>query len=35
VSPGIFDVLVALGRHKSLARIAAAERHLEGLAGRA
>ena len=35
VSPGIFDVLAALGREKSLARIAAAERHLEGLAGAA
>jgi glutamyl-tRNA synthetase len=28
VSPGIFDVLVALGREKSLARIAAAESYL-------
>jgi glutamyl-tRNA synthetase len=28
VSPGIFDVLVALGRQRSLARIAAAERYL-------
>jgi glutamyl-tRNA synthetase len=35
VSPGIFDVLVALGREKSLARLVAAERHLEGLAGAA
>jgi len=35
VSPGIFEVLVALGREKSLARIAAAERHLEDLAGAA
>ena len=35
VSPGIFDVLVALGRQKSLARISAAEQHLEGLAERA
>jgi glutamyl-tRNA synthetase len=33
VSPGIFDVLVALGREKSLARIAAAEAHLAGGAG--
>jgi glutamyl-tRNA synthetase len=29
VSPGIFDVLVALGRDRSLARIAAAERYLQ------
>ena len=30
VSPGIFDVLVMLGRARSLDRIAAAVRHLEG-----
>jgi glutamyl/glutaminyl-tRNA synthetase len=29
VSPGIFDVLVTLGREKSVARLAAAERFLE------
>jgi glutamyl-tRNA synthetase len=35
MSPGIFEVLVALGRERSLVRIAAAERHLEGLVGAA
>ncbi len=33
VSPGIFDVMVALGRERTLARIAQAERHLAGMAG--
>ena len=33
VSPGIFDVLLALGREKSLARIGAAERYLEDTTG--
>jgi glutamyl-tRNA synthetase len=32
VSPGIFDVLVMLGRDRSLARIEAAVRHLRGAA---
>jgi hypothetical protein len=30
VSPGIFDVLIMLGRDRSLARIDAAVRHLRG-----
>ena len=32
VSPGIFDVMVLLGRERTLARIASAEDHLETLA---
>jgi len=32
VSPGIFDVLVVLGRERSIARIAQAERRLEAMA---
>jgi glutamyl-tRNA synthetase len=32
VSPGIFDVMVMLGRERTLARIAAAEAHLQGMA---
>ncbi len=33
VSPGIFDVMVALGRERTLARIAQAERTLDAMAG--
>ena len=31
VSPGIFDVMVMLGRERTLARIAQAEAHLQGM----
>ena len=35
VSPGIFDVMVVLGRERTVARIAAAERRLEAMAAEA